>query len=98
LVLDNPTKVPLLLGDFNFGSYGLVNFKVSGTDTVTFTVPQDAKPGVYPVLWFGLDGDVVNFTVMATPAVSQSSNITQTASALEAARVALEKMLSDLNR
>jgi hypothetical protein len=72
LTLNNPKKSPVTLGDFNFGSYGFVNYTNSNNEVITFTVPNDAKPGYYDVIWWGDDVYTVKFNV-----ISQSAPVTK---------------------
>ena len=63
LTLSNPKKVVLSEGDFAFGQYSFTNFTNSNNEVVTFTIPSDAKAGVYDVVWFGDDVYSTKFTV-----------------------------------
>ncbi len=66
LTISNPDNIPIGVGDFNFGSYGLVNFSNSN-NTITFNVPKDAKSGYYDVVWFSSkDSYSVKFNVVSS--------------------------------
>lgn len=64
-VVPNTGNLPLTYGDFNFGNYGLLNFKILDNKTVTFTVPYEAKAGSYEVVWFGGNSYAAKYTVLA---------------------------------
>ncbi len=64
-VVPNTGNLPLTYGDFNFGNYGLLNFKILDNKTVTFTVPYEAKAGSYEVVWFGGNSYTAKYTVLA---------------------------------
>lgn len=68
LTLNNPKKSQVNLGDFNFGSYGFVNYTNSNNEVITFTVPNDAKTGYYDVIWWGDDVYTVKFNVISQTA------------------------------
>jgi peptidoglycan hydrolase-like protein with peptidoglycan-binding domain len=69
LTLSNPKKEIVSYGDFNFGNFGLPNFTNTNNEVITFTVPNDAKAGVYEVVWFSSnDMYVTKFNVITQSA------------------------------
>jgi hypothetical protein len=65
-------KTAPTVGDFNFGSYGLLNFSYNpSTSEVSFTTPLDAPTGTYEIVWFGPTSSyVVKYSLTAKPATS----------------------------
>lgn len=70
LQLNNPKSLSLKQDDFSFGQYGFTNFTNSNNEVVTFTVPWDAQPGSYDIVWFGNETHVIKFNVISLPNTS----------------------------
>ncbi len=69
LTLSNPKREIVSYGDFNFGNFGLPNFTNTNNEVITFTVPNDAKAGIYEVVWFSsTDMYVTKFNVISQSA------------------------------